>query len=392
MSPLLIDAVAETRQELGAQDVAPVKQNGFSPSQFKNPSLQVTADHKVKMVDAPIRKPGSGEVLLHIKATGICGSDIHFWKRGRIGSLTVEGDCILGHEAAGVILEIGDGVSGLQKGDRVALEPQIPCGTCFSCTTGRSNLCPDVQFIGVYPHHGSLQRFVVHPAKWVHKLPENVSYAQGALLEPLSVVMHSLSRTRLSLGRGAVICGAGPIGLIALAAARASGAHPLVITDLEPKRLAFAKDFVPSCQTYQVDPTLNPEGNAKAIRALFGSIEYEAPETILECTGVESSVITASFTVRRGGDLVVIGVGKDIMNNLPFMHISLSEINLKFINRYCDTWPAGISALSGGVLNLDKLITHNFPLEQALDAMELCSNVALGSIKIQVVDDRDIEP
>lgn len=241
-------------------------------------------------------------------------------------------------------MEVGEGVLDLQKGDRVALEPQIPCGTCFSCTKGRPNLCPDVQFIGVYPYHGTLQRFVVHPAKWVHKyaprgssrltaltmfrLPKNVSYAQGALLEPLSVVMYSLSRTRLSLGRGAVICGAGPIGLIALAAARASGAHPLVITDLEPKRLAFAKEFIPSCQVYRIDPALNAEGNANAIRALFGSTEYEAPDTILECTGVESSVITASYTVRRGGDLVVIGVGKDIMNNLPFMHLSLSEVRL----------------------------------------------------------------
>jgi L-iditol 2-dehydrogenase len=162
------------------------------------------------------------------------------------------------------------------------------------------------------------------------RLPDDVTYAQGALLEPLSVVMHGITRTRLSLGRGAVICGAGPIGLIALAASRASGAHPLVITDLEPKRLAFAKAFVPSCQAYQVDRKLDAKGNARAIRALFGSSEYEAPATILECTGVESSVITAAYTVRTGGDLMVIGVGKDIMNNLPFMHISLAEVRRFF--------------------------------------------------------------
>lgn len=138
--------------------------------------------------------------------------------------------------------------------------------------------------------------------------------------------MHGISRTRLSLGRGALICGAGPIGLIAIAAARASGAHPIVITDLEPKRLSFAKTFVPSCQTYLVDRSLDPQENACRIRLLFGESEYEAPETVLECTGVESSVITAAYTVRRGGDLMVIGVGKDIMNNLPFMHISLAEV------------------------------------------------------------------
>lgn len=162
----------------------------------------------------------------------------------------------------------------------------------------------------------------------LYRLPENVSYAQGALLEPLSVVLHSLTRVRLLIGRGAVICGAGPIGLIALASARASGAHPLVITDLEPKRLAFAKEFVPSCQVYQVDTSLDAKGNANAIRALFGATEYDAPETILECTGVESSVITAAYTVRRGGDVMVVGVGKSVMNNLPFMHISLSEVSL----------------------------------------------------------------
>lgn len=254
-------------------------------------------------------------------------SDVHFWKKGKIGSLVVEGNCILGHEAAGIILEVGEGVTTVRKGDRVAIEPQVPCGTCFSCTSGRTNLCPDVKFIGVYPYHGSLQRFKVHPARYVHKLPDNVSYAQGALLEPLSVVLHGISRVKLSIGRGALVCGAGPIGLIALAAARASGAHPLVITDLEPKRLAFAKEFVPSCQVYQVNTAIDAEANAVAIRKLFGPTEYEAPATILECTGVESSVVTAAHVVRTGGDLMVIGVGRDIMNNLPFMKISLSEVS-----------------------------------------------------------------
>ncbi|PMD36494.1 GroES-like protein [Hyaloscypha variabilis F] len=367
------------------------EKSGSSLTKHSNPSLQVTASRGIEMVEAPMEKPGHGDVLLHIKTTGICGSDVHFWKRGAIGSLKVEGNCILGHEAAGIVLEVGEGVTTVRKGDRVAVEPQVPCGICFSCTSGRTNLCPQVRFIGVYPHHGALQRFKVHPARYVHKLPENVSYAQGALLEPLSVVLHGLSHVKLSIGRGAMICGAGPIGLIALAAARASGAHPLVITDLEPKRLAFAKEFVPSCEVYQVDTTLDAESNAVAIRALFGPTEYEAPATILECTGAESSVVTAAHVVRTGGDLLVIGVGKDIMNNLPFMKISLSEINLKFINRYTDTWPAAISAFSGGILNLDKLITHTFALENAMDALKLCSDVTQGSIKIQVVDERDID-
>ncbi|CAI4215614.1 unnamed protein product [Parascedosporium putredinis] len=343
------------------------------------------------MVEAPVHSPGPGEVLLHVKATGICGSDIHFWKTGCIGSLVVGGDCILGHEAAGVVLKTGEGVTNLQVGDRVAVEPGVPCNKCFLCQEGRYNLCEDVQFAGVYPYHGTLQRYKVHPAKWLFKIPDAVSFEEAALLEPLSVVLHGVKTCGLSLGRGVLVCGAGPIGLIALAAARASGAHPVVITDVEPKRLAFAKEFVPSAITYQVDTKLDAEGNAREIRKLFGADtdEYLAPPSVLECTGIESSVCTAAFAVRRGGVVCVIGVGRAIMNNLPFMHISLAEIDLRFINRYRDTWPAGIACLSGGILDLKKLVTHRYTLEEAEQAMTLCSDVSKGSIKVQIIDDVD---
>ncbi|KAL1859522.1 hypothetical protein VTK73DRAFT_7574 [Phialemonium thermophilum] len=358
--------------------------NGAYHPSLPNPSLQVTADHQLKLVEAPVYSPKEGEALVHIKATGVCGSDIHFWKSGRIGSLVVEDNCILGHEAAGIVLQCGPGVTNVKPGDRVAVEPGVPCNDCFLCQEGRYNLCEDVQFAGVYPYHGTLQRYKVHPAKWLHKLPDNMTYAEGALLEPLSVVLQGLRVAQLRLGRGVVVCGAGPIGLIALAAARASGAHPIVITDVEARRLAFAKQFVPSCATYQVSPDLGPEDNAKRIRQLFGPDEYAAPPVVLECTGVESSICTAAFTTRRGGTIVVIGVGKAIINNLPFMHLSLAEIELKFINRYRDTWPAGIACLSGGILDLKPLVTHEFPLEQAMEALQLSADLRNGSIKVQV--------
>ncbi|KAF1812253.1 GroES-like protein [Eremomyces bilateralis CBS 781.70] len=390
MAPAVLEN--RTRDHLQFTPILPAK--SVPPTTLtttlSNPSIQVTADHQIKQVNAPVYAPGRGEVLLHIKATGVCGSDIHFWKTGRIGSLVVEGDCILGHEAAGIVLKCGEGVTDLKPGDRVAMEPGVPCGTCFLCMDGRYNLCGDVKFAGVYPYHGSLQRYKVHPAKWLHKLPDNVSFAEGALVEPLSVVMHGIDRARLSLGHPALVCGAGPIGLIAVAAARASGAHPIVITDLDPGRLAFAKEFVPSCTTYQIDRSLDAEGNAKAIRKLYGETEYVAPQTVLECTGVESSVCTAAFAVRRGGTVMVIGVGREIMNNLPFMHLSLAEIDLKFINRYRDTWPAGIACLSSGILDLKKLISHTFPLENGLEALQLCSDITKGGIKVQIIDDVDV--
>ncbi|KAF2678875.1 GroES-like protein [Lentithecium fluviatile CBS 122367] len=388
----LTNAPIETKPPAQTSNGATQSKQTTISTPLPNPSLQVTADHNLKQVEAPVYAPREGEVLLHIKTTGVCGSDIHFWKHGRIGSLVVEGDCILGHEAAGIVLQCGAGVTSLKPGDRVAVEPGVPCGNCFLCMDGRYNLCEDVQFAGVYPYHGTIQRYKTHLAKWCHKLPSNVSYAEGALLEPLSVVMHGIKSAGLSLGRGVVVCGAGPIGLIALKAARASGAHPLVITDLEKGRLEFAKKFVPESQTYQVDRSLDAEGNAKNIRELFDFAtvgEYGAPETVLECTGVETSVVTACYTARRGGTVMVIGVGREIMNNLPFMHLSLAEIDLKFINRYRDTWPAGLQCLAGGILDLKPLVSHTFPLEKALDALHTCGNFANGSIKVQVVDERD---
>lgn len=187
----------------------------------------------------------------------------------------------------------------------------------------------------MYPYAGTIQRFKVHSAKFVHKLPDHMSFAEGALLEPLSVVMHGINTTRLHIGRGVLVAGAGPIGLLALALARASGSHPIVITDLEPRRLEFAKKYVPSCLTYKVQPELGSEGNSREIRKLFGSGEYYAPNVALECTGVESSVATAGLTVRRGGEVLVIGVSaRSVMNGLPFMHMSLAEVSAQYTVRW----------------------------------------------------------
>ncbi|KAG9571095.1 MFS general substrate transporter, partial [Aureobasidium melanogenum] len=224
-------------------------------------------------------------------------------------------------------------------------------------------------------------------------VPDDVSFPEAALLEPLSVVLHGIRRAKLTLGRGAVICGAGPIGLIALLAARASGACPLVITDLESSRLTSAKGLVPECQTYQLQRNSSAETEAENIRSLYDDdSEYECPETVLECTGAESSIITAAFAVRRGGTVLVIGLGRPIVNNIPFMHLSLAEIDIKFVNRYTDTWPAGIAALKAGLIDMESLVTHVFPLDGAVDAMHICADLNQGSIKVQIVDDIGINP
>ena len=380
-----------------------------------NPSLQVTAQRTVKLVPntpIPSLENHPHHVLLHIRATGICGSDLHLWKDGHIGHVvTVNSDYPLGHEASGVVLECGSAVTDFRPGDRVAVEPGVSCGDCFACNSGHYNLCASQALAGAYPHAGTLQRYYVHPAKYLHKIPDSVSFAQASLLEPLSVVLHALNGVDIKIGRGVAICGAGPIGLISLAAARASGAHPIVITDVEPKRLRFAEEFVPGCRPYLVEKAKDAAGNARAVTYLFGADDASAPPVVLECTGIESSVCTACYIAKIRGTVMVIGIGPSTINNLPLMHLNTGEVSrrmrkqrsqrhlsdrcviqiqLRFSNKFRDTWPAGISALSGGILNLDKLVTHVFDLEDAVQAFELAGDVTRGSIKVHIVDNAGI--
>lgn len=282
----------------------------------------------------------------------------------------------------------------------MAIEPGVPCNDCFLCADGRPNLCEAVAFAGVYPYHGTLQRFKVHPAKYAHKLPASIDFTSAASLEPLSVALHALRTTPIHVGTPVAVFGAGPIGLLTMAVARASGAHPIVISDVDESRLRFARDFEPHCLTYKVNPQDTPEASAKNIRALFDDAshsEYDMPQLVLECTGIESSIVTAAFTVRRGGTINVVGVSsRPNISNVPFMHLSLAEVQLRFINRYHDTWPAAIRALQGGLIDPEKvgrLVTQRFRLEDAVRAMEVVGRVREPEeagqmvIKVQVVDD-----
>ncbi|KAI9737072.1 MAG: hypothetical protein M1834_000662 [Cirrosporium novae-zelandiae] len=357
-----------------------------------NPALYTTEDHRIYLAESTPLNPGPEDCVVHVKANGICGSDLHFWKKGEIGYLHVESDYILGHEGAGVILWVGDAVKTLRVGDRVAIEPGIPCGNCYQCSTGKYNLCANVRFTGAPPHNGSIRRYHVHPAKYLHKIPANLSFSDGALLEPLSVVLHGFERSPTRAGQSVLICGAGPIGLIALAVAKSSGAFPIIITDLDTGRLEFAKKFVPGCITFKISPKDIPESTGTKIQEVFMKMGAAPPAVVYECTGVESSIVTAAFSTRRGGEVMVIGVGRPVVNNIPFMHISMAEIDLKFINRYHHSWPYAIRFVQSGYINLKPLVTHTFRLEEAEAAMETAADRSKGSVKIHIIDSDEDRP
>ncbi|KAL2060145.1 hypothetical protein VTL71DRAFT_9967 [Oculimacula yallundae] len=352
-----------------------------------NPALYTTEDHRIYSAPSPPLNLGPEDCVVHVRANGICGSDIHFWKVGEIGTCIVNSDYVLGHEGAGVVVFAGSNVKHLVPGDRVAIEPGMPCHECYNCTTGDYNLCPTVEFSGAPPINGSIRRYHSHHSKYLHKIPDSLSFSDGALLEPLSVVLHAFERAPLRLGQPALICGAGPIGLIALAAAKANGAWPLVITDIDTTRLEFAKKFVPECEVYLTSMAASPEDIAAEIILLFEeTLRSEQPSIVYECSGVHNSVHTAAYACRRGGQVMVIGVGKAIMDGLPFMHLSLAEIDLKFINRYHHSWPYAIRLLSSGYIDLKPLITHTFALEEAVRALETAADRTQRAIKIHILD------
>ena len=294
--------------------------------------------------------------------------------------MIVEADHILGHESAGQVIDVHPSVKTLKPGDRVAIEPNIPCHACEPCLTGRYNGCPNVAFLSTPPVPGLLRRYVNHPAVWCHKLPDNLSYEDGAILEPLSVALAGIQRAGVRLGDAMLVCGAGPIGLVTAICCRAAGCEPLVITDVDEGRLKFAVSVVQGVKTVKVEVGQTAEKFAERVMESMEGIE---PGVVMECTGVESSIAGAIESVKFGGTVFVIGVGKNEIK-LPFMRCSTREVDLKFQYRYCNTWPRAIRLLKSGLIDLKKLVTHRYALDDAIEAFKTATDPKAGAIKVQI--------
>lgn len=292
--------------------------------------------------------------------------------------MIVGGDHILGHESAGDIIAVHPSVTNFKIGDRVAIEPQVICNECEPCLTGRYNGCEKVDFLSTPPVPGLLRRYVNHPAVWCHKIGD-MTYENGAMLEPLSVALAGVKRAGITVGDPVLICGAGPIGLITLACVKAAGACPIVITDIDDGRLAFAKEFCPSVVTHKVE-RLSAEDSAKAIVKTFGGVE---PSLAIECTGVESSINAAIWACKFGGKVFIIGVGRNEIN-IAFMRASVREVDIQLQYRYSNTWPRAIRLIENGVIDLTKLVTHRFTLDNALEAFNTAADPKTGAIKVQI--------
>jgi len=293
--------------------------------------------------------PQADEVLVKIKAVGVCGSDIEYYEHGRIGDFVVEKPLILGHEASGQVVEVGENVTSLKVGDRVALEPGVPCRKCEFCKTGRYNLCPDVQFMATPPVDGAFREYVAHPADFAFKIPEGVSYEEAALIEPLSVGIHAVERAQLKLGDQILIFGAGPIGLLTLQVALAEGASRAVVLDLSDARLKKAKEL----------------GADAAINARESNLVADLKDgfdVIFEAAGAAATIPQALRLVKRGGTIVLIGHSPTNEDKLDRNLIITKELNILGTYRYKNTYPEALRLIQKVVFNLEGLIGKSFSL------------------------------
>ncbi|OBT40798.1 hypothetical protein VE00_08927 [Pseudogymnoascus sp. WSF 3629] len=317
--------------------------------------------------------PAPNEVTVRITSTGLCGSDLHYYNHYCNGDIIVREPLILGHESCGYVTAVGPDAISLAVGDFVALEVGLPCGTCTLCAEGRYNICPDLRFRSSaksWPHfQGTLQSEINHPADRCYKLTSTLDPRLGALIEPLSVAMHTHRRAALPTNSTILILGAGAVGLLCAAVAKANG-HRVIIADLQPLRIDFATTNAFADAGFVVP--LTPRGDVDANLATAGTLASELREkakelggvvdAVMECTGAEASLQIAILAARPGGKVMLVGMGTPVQT-LPVSAAALREVDLLGVFRYAGVYGDAAKLVSeekSGLPDLTKLVTHQF--------------------------------
>ncbi|KAJ4147253.1 hypothetical protein LMH87_001789 [Akanthomyces muscarius] len=336
--------------------------------------LHGARDLRVEERDLP--SPAADEVQVAVQATGLCGSDLHYFNHYRNGDIIVREPLTLGHESSGTVVAVGSAVQNLAAGDRVALEVGLPCESCEYCDIGRYNICRGMKFRSsakAFPHaQGTLQERVNHPARWCHKLPPALSLDLGAVLEPLSVAMHARDRANLPDGSTVLVLGAGAVGLLAAAISKAANAKTVVIADIQKDRIDFAVQngfadasvLVPMERPQTIEDKLAYAQRVADIvknTAVNGQAVGEV-SAVYECTGVETCVQASIYATKPGGKVMIIGMGTPILT-LPMSAAALREVDLIGVFRYANTYAKAIALLASrpaAMPDLSPLVTHHF--------------------------------
>lgn len=316
---------------------------------------------KLELTERDVPKPKNDEVLVKIEYVGVCGSDLHYFEAGGIGANIVKPPFVLGHEAGGVILEVGSGVKNLKVGDKVALEPGKTCGKCEFCKTGRYNLCPDVIFFATPPIDGVFQEYVAHEADLCFKIPDNMDTMEAALIEPLAVGFHAARQGNAHLGQVAVVTGAGCIGLVSTMALKAMGVTKIIAVDVQQKRLDKALELGAT----DIINGSKQDTVAEIMRLTGG----EGADLVIETAGTEITTRQAIQFAKKGSTIVLVGYSASGEMTLPMSLALDKELEFKTVFRYRHIYPIAIDAVSSGKVNLKGIVTNEFALDDIQNAM-----------------------
>lgn len=308
----------------------------------------------IEMQERPVPEPKPREVLVRVRSVGVCGSDVHYFREGRIGDMVVESPLILGHEVSGVVAAVGEGVSESRIGQRVAIDPQRPCRECRFCKTGNLNLCRQMEFYATPPVDGAFADYVTAPADFVYELPDTLSDNAGALLEPFSVGLWACGKASIEPGSRVLISGAGPIGAMAAYSARAYGATDVIVSDLVESRRERILGFG---ATRALDPRAQDYSPS--------SLEADA---FIECSGAYAAMLDGLAALRPAGTAVMVGLGPEQMS-LPVQDIMTKELLVTGMFRYVNTWPQVIAYAQQPQVDLDAMVTAEYELEDVAAAL-----------------------
>ncbi|KAF2137971.1 uncharacterized protein K452DRAFT_328924 [Aplosporella prunicola CBS 121167] len=360
------------------------------PASSTNPALVLHAINTLTIEDRPIPPlPSEKHVLLQISHTGICGSDIHYWQRGRIGPFTLSGPLILGHESSGTVQRCGTQVRTLQPGDRVAIEPGVPCRRCDHCRAGAYNLCAECVFAATPPCDGTLARYYVTDAAFCYRVPAHVDMEEAALVEPVAVAVQVCKTAGSVAGKSVCVFGCGPIGLLCQAVARAFGASRVVGVDVSRARLDFAREFAGSEVLAPPQPEkegLEPVERSEIVAEMMKEELRlgEGADVVLECTGAEPCIQTGVFIAKKGGTFVQVGMGKENVM-FPITAACIKALNIKGSIRYTTgVYPTAIDLVASGKVPVKRLVTDRFKFEEAEQAFELVKAAKEGVFKVVI--------
>ncbi|CDU26023.1 probable xylitol dehydrogenase [Sporisorium scitamineum] len=358
--------------------VAPNNSLATEPAQG-NLSFVLQEIENVSFEDRPIVAPKPGQVQVNVRQTGLCASDCHYLHHGRIGDFVVRKPMVLGHESSGIVTAVGQGVTTHKVGDRVALEPGVPCRSCQVCLNGNYNHCANLEFAATPPYDGTLCTYYNIQSSFAHHVPDTMSLEEASLMEPLSVAVYSAAmRGQVKAMENVLVFGAGPIGLLNAAVCKAYSAKSVVVVDVVDSKLEFANEF---CATSTFKPSLPKQGEAKIdaaarnaqdlIKSLGDDVAaQEGFDLVLECTGAEPCIQMGIQALRPKGRFVQVGMGRSEVE-FPITHVCVKEIDVTGSFRYgAGTYKTSINLVSTGKIDVTKMVTHRFLFKDAVKAFE----------------------